>query len=653
MSSSLAIDGATKLCEKCLHMFQGESHLQKDKRTLHADPASLVNAAAIGCYICEYLLYFAIKKAGAVEKCLEMLYDHEIWPPENWKRVIVYLWVHVHGKKTMFSRYFTAIPGNVINVNFSIRNRKSGVPLFDVRKIARTWLNDCLNEHNDCSRYGHPRSYPTRLLKLEERTMHLISPAEKGPLGPYVALSYCWGLNPSGIQLTASNLHSLREGIQYKDLPTAFQEAIDLIKSIEVHYLWIDSLCIVQSGPGSSEEWHSEAAKMQDVYSNCILNLSLSRAADPDESCLGGHTPSSMPPFEVQTSKIIDLQRDPKCTQTIVSEEYFYDALYHQPLGRRAWALQERLLAPRVLAFGLGELFWDCRQLPNACESFPQGFPSDCHWLLSRQDKSIGSKKDQKGIESAWNAIVKDYTNRELTYPEKDKLLALSAIAARFGDAMNDVYLSGHFWKTLPSSLNWRVPPSHYAETTRRKTRRMRTPQGERSIKFPSWSWASMDGPLSMHDSTSYSIADLQTYTLFSGENTVPAEITSFASLQIKAKCTELIWKGRWKYRRGKVDHGSIGAWVNMDDPDDSSVVKAALVMAALVRFVNGSVEGLLLKETRLKEQMVYVRVGRFSVWSRVESENPLFRSEEEARRCKLNQPISLFEAQKRTLTLI
>jgi hypothetical protein len=42
---------------------------------------------------------------------------------------------------------------------------------------------------------------------------------------------------------------------------------------------------------------------------------------------------------------------------------------------RRGWVQQERLLAPRILYFGRGQLFWECRDY-NACESFPNGLSS-------------------------------------------------------------------------------------------------------------------------------------------------------------------------------------------------------------------------------------------------------------------------------------
>lgn len=64
-----------------------------------------------------------------------------------------------------------------------------------------------------------------------------------------------------------------------------------------------------------------------------------------------------MPPFKVKSTGIFNEEKSTKTTCTLVCESYFDQALYQQPLNLRAWALQERLLAPRVVSFGQGEVF--------------------------------------------------------------------------------------------------------------------------------------------------------------------------------------------------------------------------------------------------------------------------------------------------------
>lgn len=42
-----------------------------------------------------------------------------------------------------------------------------------------------------------------------------------------------------------------------------------------VHYIWIDSLCIIQGDP---DDWLKESALMQKVYRNSFLNISATAA---------------------------------------------------------------------------------------------------------------------------------------------------------------------------------------------------------------------------------------------------------------------------------------------------------------------------------------------------------------------------------------
>jgi hypothetical protein len=60
---------------------------------------------------------------------------------------------------------------------------------------------------------------------------------------------------------------------------------------------------------------------------------------------------------------------------------------------------------------------------------------------------AIPQVSDNRTLQELWYRIVEDYTARQLTYPEVDKLVALSAIASRMGEAMDDVYLTGHFFE--------------------------------------------------------------------------------------------------------------------------------------------------------------------------------------------------------------
>lgn len=630
------------LCEKCLSMFQ-----TREWGDHHPDLTSFTNAAASGCYICKPLLQYALRKSGAFENCIVKPYKYRVYGAQ----IIIDMIMLIDRKETRDCRVFQAIPSSTLTTDFSIRNRVSAIPLLDATRTAQRWMSDCLNGHEQCQKNTQPFSYPTRLLELGVSTTRMISSAEEKLSGPYAALSYCWGPSSTALSLTALNLQELKLGIPLSEFPTAFQESINFVKSLSIRYLWIDMLCIIQSGSGSTEDWQSECAKMQDVYFNCIINVSLSRAAHPYESCLGGCSPNATPPFEVETAGIIGDDEFAKCTCTVISWDYYREALYDQPLGYRAWALQERLLAPRILSFGLGELFWDCVQVPNASESLLYGPPAELTEKFGLTYKAIPKTPDSGILERFWCSILEEYTDRELKYPEKDKLVALSAIATRTGMAMDDVYVAGHFWKMLPHSLNWQVQRPLVVEYRRERIARriikpVRENNGKRQNNTPSWSWASMDG--SLYFSYGESLADVEAYTLTPVDKMNPAGQIVSASLKLRAYCAEIEWT-----QNRPVILSESWSWgdhiytlvVNIDDPNDRPADGIRYWLAALNEDDwLGKWEGLVLQEVEIQEERMYCRIGHFL----------LFDSQKMERRSEWRDDFKMMCGQKkRIITLV
>lgn len=573
---------------------------------------------------------------------------------------------HMGGQEIRYSRDLVAIPNSILATVVNVRERKSGIPLLKASQAAQNWIGNCLNMHEHCQKNIQPESYPTRLLELGESTIRLVLSVEETLSGPYAALSYCWGPNPTFYRLKASNFHELQLGIFYTELPKAFQEAIEFIKSLSIKYLWIDSLCVIQSGPGSTEDWLSECSKMQAVYSNCILSLCLSRAANPSDSCLGNLTYDTTPPFQVEIVGFNELAESPSCIYTVISTSYYREALYNQPLESRAWALQERFLPPRVLSFGLGELFWDCIQTSNANESFPIGlgsisgsfdFGDGNDNYLNLAIKSIPQTSNLKELESIWWSILKEYTDRSLTYPGADKLAALSAVATRMGSMMKDVYIAGHFWRTLPYSLNWQVtqPPHCRANVLSngripiRITGPLKNSNGKRQNKTPSWSWASMDGPLFVVPGLNRSwLADAETYTLISVDDTNPAGQVAFANLEIKAYCIEVRWTRDKLVILNRPSIWNVNDYdflIDLDDKNGQLTDKMSYWVAVLAEHHwLDQLEGLILEKVEMDGGVSYRRRGHYVLYQK----QPLFNESSVKSQFKV-----IFGQEKKTITLI
>lgn len=61
------------------------------------------------------------------------------------------------------------------------------------------------------------------------------------------------------VKLLQSSLDSFKLNIKWSDLPKTFQETILVALRLNIHWLWIDALCIIQD---DNDDWLREAASM-------------------------------------------------------------------------------------------------------------------------------------------------------------------------------------------------------------------------------------------------------------------------------------------------------------------------------------------------------------------------------------------------------
>ena len=89
--------------------------------------------------------------------------------------------------------------------------------------------------------------------------------------GPYIVLSHCWGKVStcrsvseikSEDQGQSNPLQTLQAGFPIEYPSKTCQDAITAPRRLDLRYLWIDSLCILQN---SSKVWESEPARIDQV----------------------------------------------------------------------------------------------------------------------------------------------------------------------------------------------------------------------------------------------------------------------------------------------------------------------------------------------------------------------------------------------------
>ena len=325
---------------------------------------------------------------------------------------------------------------------------------------ARDWLTACVNRyptHARCSpEWQVGRRYsdfvPTRLVEVKRHIdgnlwtrIVQYDPQQQGNSGKieWACLSYCWG-GDQVTKTTRANLAARRTVLSFADLPQTLKDALHVTYRLNLQFIWIDALCIDQDDP---DDVSHEIAAMPDIYKGGICTITASRASGSKEGFMQDH--------EVEA-----IHHEPICINVACPNGQPghvnlgpRGAEYRNapdPIHKRAWCFQERILSTRVLDFGYTQTRWTCLS-----GSYVDGGNAE---LAARTDPRIGRSLQtltRERLLETWQDLVDSYTKRDLTFTG-DKLLAISAIASEFAPHMRSDYLAGLWRHSLPHSLDWR-----------------------------------------------------------------------------------------------------------------------------------------------------------------------------------------------------
>lgn len=349
-------------------------------------------------------------------------------------------------------------------------------------ELALSWIQDCVSTHAECSRPMLEMRLPTRLLELNQPSRGSIRLRESStfPKKPrYVTLSHCWG-NTKHILLTSATCRALSDGIPITSLARNFRDAMQIAEFLGFQFIWIDSLCIMQD---SLQDWQHEASTMGDVYKGSSCNIAATASSDGSGGCFRDRDPRYLKPCLVTT----EFSNHSNSAYWLESRRLPHDTF--QPLFDRGWVVQERVLAPRTLHFGSEYLLWEC-QRDRKTELYPHGYPRYTSPLPSL---TMGPSKylSKREARSYWKELIREYSLCQLTEP-RDKLVAISAIAKElntlggWGD-----YLAGLWRSDILHDLLWVSTAESKGSGTKAGTR-----SRPDVYRAPSWSWASIDGPI-------------------------------------------------------------------------------------------------------------------------------------------------------------
>jgi hypothetical protein len=396
--------------------------------------------------------------------------------------------------------------------------------------VLRQWLVDCQSRsHFACNttitgdvfiddNYQVP--LPSRLISVGYPGDKFVYLREtKGEKGAYITLSYAWG-NPGKIpKTTSANIGERQNGILVETLPKTFRDVITITRKLNVPYVWIDALCIIQD---DEEDWNQETSQMVRIYQFSLLTVAATGAEDASKGCFLERVPTSVDigplvklPYRTKEGVISGHFSVHEKHMTFADE---YDRFVEKsPLLKRGWVFQERVLSRRMVHYTRGKMFFECRtsRFMDECQEgiSKDGIKLGGFWGQDIKAKGEVAPKDvpkpfESPILNRWYKAVDIYSQLRLT-KAKDELAAIAGVAKAFqmllsmerrkegkpgrdGSAVHTpLYVSGLWSHDLLYGLTWY--PS--------KPQKLWIAGN----KAPSWSWASWHTPIQWPGTTNFS----------------------------------------------------------------------------------------------------------------------------------------------------
>jgi len=372
---------------------------------------------------------------------------------------------------------------------------------------------------------------PNILLNVE--TLKLVHGSSCRGDKRYAALSHCWGAAGTMSATLRATVKGFKTGLDTHYLPQNFRDAIYATRRLGLKLLWVDALFIVQDDTASRD---LDISNMGSYYRYAFVTLSILSAQE-------SHVGFLKPRESVST---ISLGEDLHLRR---ARPTWSEVLQESPLNKRAWVLQERLLSKRVVHFEKNEIFWECLETSareGSVEENPEAW-QEGEWsnesfkrcLTFANNAAVGELgrhvPESDTFMMQWYRIVCQYSRLSLTY-RSDVFMAIAGIAQIFCEVTHFTYKAGLWREHVHAGLLW------YADGSLMPVRRVTA-----SFSAPSWSWASLDGPVNMIFSRESRMINTQlAATVLEHEPKLERAVTSFAHtgdgvLMLEAYCLDVV----------------------------------------------------------------------------------------------------------------
>jgi hypothetical protein len=248
----------------------------------------------------------------------------------------------------LVAKSFRFLPGTGLHVPTPKELHHSTDPKVSGGAQIKRWVETCTRSHPGCGKTWHDQQrnasndsfLPTRLIDVEtgdDNVVRLIDTTTTKAKGPYCTLSHAWGPpEMSFLKTTVWNMAKhLIVGIELSELPPNFQQAIQVTRFLEIRYIWIDSLVIVQEPPG---DFAKEANLMHKVYRYSYCNIVAADSEHADGGLFRQRTPDDVLPVEYRGAGA-NYHLGEK-TWTIVPADLWEKELLSSAIYSRGWVFQ-------------------------------------------------------------------------------------------------------------------------------------------------------------------------------------------------------------------------------------------------------------------------------------------------------------------------
>jgi len=429
--------------------------------------------------------------------------------------------------------------------------------------LIRHQLEKCVTK---CHPMGDEVYIPTRLIDVgcKHEEPRLLQKADllylvnnHGSKLRYAAMSYCWGSKEESSQQPKTNLSNLRDrlrSIAFESLSAVVKDGVEATRMLELRFLWIDALCIVQD---DQEDWELESAKMGEIYQHAYVTL----CAPASSSCLEGFLKPRYPANTVSLQFQSKILSQLKGTYTLRDIGFFGNSpnegtSYSDSISpidirctqwpKRGWTFQEEQLSTRLLIFGSQRVHLLCSRRmwtdPRSEKEFysPQeveerfnrskdgassvaiffckgsrilGKSNNLHdtMPLLRRSTLEYLKLPVDELYALWfEKVIPSYSQRQLTFT-KDVFPAISSLAKFFAEAMHlssQDYVAGVWKKYLLPGLLW----YHSVYPKWPKDHLLRNLDSQNAWIAPSWSWASRPCPIAFNPLSCFVSGNIRFY---------------------------------------------------------------------------------------------------------------------------------------------